>query len=123
MRRAVVVLASAGGYGVPVIARLVQAEEDSVRGVLHRFNEMGLRSLGRRWAGGRLRQISPDDEQFIVSTANTRSTKLRRPFTRWTIRKLAEYLATSPDRSVLVGRERLRQLLHKHEIAFQCAWT
>lgn len=72
-----------------------------------------------QWAGGRPRQISPDDEQFIVATANTRPTKLRRPFTRWSIRKLAEYLATNPDRSVLVGRERLRQLLRKHEITFQ----
>ncbi|MEV1321292.1 helix-turn-helix domain-containing protein [Micromonospora arborensis] len=40
-----VVLASAGGNSVPVIARLVQADGDSVRGVIHRFNEMGMPSL------------------------------------------------------------------------------
>ncbi len=114
-----VVLASAGGNSVPVIARLVQADEDSVRQVIHRFNEMGMPSLDPQWAGGRPRQISSDDEQFIVSTANTRPTKLGRPFTCWSIRKLAEYLAANPDRTVLVGRERLRQLLRKHEITFQ----
>src|SRR4051812_1049052 len=119
LRRAMVVLASAGGNSVPVIARLVQADEDSVRGVIHRFNELGMPSLDPQWAGGRPRQISPDDEQFIVSTAHTRPTKLGRPFTRWSIRKLADYLLGNPDRTVLVGRERLRQLLRKHEITFQ----
>lgn len=42
-----VVLASAGGNSVPVIARLVQADEDSVRQVIHRFNEMGMTLGGR----------------------------------------------------------------------------
>ncbi|WP_328345452.1 helix-turn-helix domain-containing protein [Micromonospora sp. NBC_00421] len=42
-----VVLASAGGNTVPSIARLVQADEDTVRQVVHRFNEMGMASLGR----------------------------------------------------------------------------
>lgn len=67
-----VVLASAGGNTVPAIARLVQADEDTVRQVIHRFNEMGMASLDPRWAGGRPRLISPDDEQFVVATANTR---------------------------------------------------
>ena len=42
LRRAMVVLASAGGNTVPAIARLVQADEDTIRQVIHRFNEMGL---------------------------------------------------------------------------------
>jgi hypothetical protein len=41
-RRAMILLASAGGNTVPVIARLVQADEDTVRDVIHRFNEIGL---------------------------------------------------------------------------------
>jgi len=40
-----VVLASAGGNMVPAIARLVQADEDTIRQVIHRFNEMGMASL------------------------------------------------------------------------------
>lgn len=104
---------------MPAIARLVQADEDSVRQVIHRFNEMGMASLDPRWAGGRPRQISDGDEAFIVATATTRPMKLGRPFTRWSIRKLADYLGVNPDRVVVVGRERLRQLLRKHEITFQ----
>jgi hypothetical protein len=41
-RRAMRLLASAGGNRVPVIAQLVQADEDTVRDVIHRFNEIGL---------------------------------------------------------------------------------
>ncbi|WP_194292234.1 helix-turn-helix domain-containing protein, partial [Streptomyces jumonjinensis] len=41
-RRAMMLLASGGGNGVPVIAQLVAAGEDTVRDVIHRFNEIGL---------------------------------------------------------------------------------
>jgi transposase len=93
LRRATVVLASAGGNTVPVIARLVQGDEDAIRQVIHRFNEVGMASLDPQWAGGRPRLIGPDEEAFIVTTASTRPEKLDQPFTRWSIRKLADYLA------------------------------
>jgi transposase len=115
-----VILASASGNTVPAIARLVQGDEDAIRQVIHRFNEMGLACLDPRWAGGRPRRISPDDEAFIVATARTRPETLGQPFTRWSLRKLADYLATNRGpRRMVVGRERLRQLLHDHEITFQ----
>jgi transposase len=118
-RRALVVQASAGGNTVPVIARLVSTSQDRVREMIHRFNEMGMRSLDPQWAGGRPRQITTDDEAFIVATANTRPEKLGRPFTRWSIRKLVEYLADNDERVVRVGRERCRQILGEHHVTFQ----
>ncbi len=118
-RRALVILSSAGGNTVPVIARLVQTSEDRVREVIHNFNRMGMACLDPKWAGGRPRLISDDDVAFIVETAKTRPEKLGRPFTRWSLRKLAEYLADNPTRVVKVGRERLRQILEKAEITFQ----
>src|SRR3954451_12222784 len=120
LRRAMVVLASAGGKTVPAIARLVQGDEDAVRGVIHRFNEMGLACLDPQWAGGRPRLISPEDEAFIIATATTRPETLDQPFTRWSLRKLSAYLAHNHGtRRVVVGRERLRQFLRRHEITFQ----
>ena len=118
-RRALVVHASAGGNTVPVIARLAATSEDRVREMIHRFNEMGMRSLDPQWAGGRPRQITTDDEVFIVETARTRPEKLGEPFTRWSIRKLAAYLADNDTRVVTIGRERLRQILAAHEVTFQ----
>lgn len=56
-RRAVILLASAGGNTVPVIARLVAADEDTVRDVIHRFKR------------GHPRLLSDDDEAFVIQTA------------------------------------------------------
>ncbi|MER7283772.1 IS630 family transposase [Dactylosporangium sp. NPDC000244] len=119
VRRALIIMASASGTPVPAIARLVAAHEDTVRDVVHRFNEIGLRALDPNWAGGRPRRISPDDEAYIVVTAKARPKTLGRPFTRWSIRKLADYLATNKVRRVYLGRERLRQLLRRNDISFQ----
>jgi transposase len=88
-RRAMILLASGGGNTVPVIARLVQADEDTVRDVIHRFNQIGLACLDPQWAGGRPRLLNDDDEEFVAATATTRPARLGQPFTRWSIRKLA----------------------------------
>jgi hypothetical protein len=51
----------------------------------------------------------PDhDEAFTVATATARPESLGQPFTRWSPRKLAAYLADNEVRAVTVGRERLR---------------
>ncbi|MFG2919868.1 IS630 family transposase [Kitasatospora sp. NPDC048298] len=118
-RRAMMLLASAGGNRVPVIAQLVQADEDTVRDVIHRFNEIGLACLDPRWAGGRPRLLSPDDEDFVIQTAITRPTKLGQPFTRWSIRKLLAYLRKVHGRVIRIGREALRCLLARRGITFQ----
>jgi transposase len=119
VRRAMIIMASSSGTPVPAIARLVAADEDTVRDVIHAFNQRGLAALDPQWAGGRPRLISDEDIAFVIATAKTRPRKLGRPFTRWSLRKLAAYLAEHPDRQVRIGRERLRQLLHEHRVSFQ----
>ncbi|WP_455357560.1 IS630 family transposase [Streptomyces sp. SYSU K217416] len=118
-RRAMMVLASAGGNTVPAIANLVQADEDTVRDVIHRFNEIGLACLDPRWAGGRPRLLTDDDEEFVVQTATTRPTKLGKPFTRWSVRKLADHLRRNIARPIRIGREALRCLLARRGVSFQ----
>ena len=118
-RRAMVVMASASGNTVPAIAKLVLTSEDRVREMIHRFNELGVASLDPQWAGGRPRQITIDDEAFIVATATKRPEVLGQPFTRWSLRKLARFLGDNPQRIVTVGHERLRQILDAHEVTFQ----
>lgn len=56
-RRAVMLLVSVGGNRVRVIVKLVQGDEDTVRDVIHRFNEIGLACLDPRWAGGCPRRL------------------------------------------------------------------
>ncbi len=119
VRRAVIIMASASGTPAPAIARLVTADQDTVRDVIHAFNEQGLDCLDPKWAGGRPRRITDDDIAHIVATAKTRPRKLGRPFTHWSVRKLADYLAGDPARRVQIGRERLRQILRSVGISFQ----
>ena len=93
VRRAMIIMASASGTLVPAIARLVAADEDTVRDVIHAFNAKGLAALDPRRAGGRPRLISGGNIEVIVTAARTRPEKPVRPFTRWSLRKLAGYLA------------------------------
>ncbi|MGW6842563.1 IS630 family transposase [Streptomyces sp. NPDC054958] len=118
-RRAMMLLASAGGNTVPVIARLVQADEDTVRDVIHRFNEIGLACLNPQWEGGRPRLLSRDDEDFVIQTATNRPTVLGKPFTRRSVRKLVDHLHRNIARPVRIGREALRCLLARRGITFQ----
>ncbi len=48
VRRAMIIMASASGTLVPAIARLVAADEDTVRDVIHLFNARGLAALDPR---------------------------------------------------------------------------
>nr|WP_309147812.1 IS630 family transposase [Streptomyces sp. NTH33] len=112
-------LASSGGSPVPAIAQLVQADDDTVRDVIHRFNEIGLACLAPQWAGDRPRLLSIEDEDFVVKTAATRPTALGKPFTRWSVRKLAEHLRRNIARPVHIGRKALRCLLARRGVSFQ----
>ncbi|HJY99751.1 MAG TPA: helix-turn-helix domain-containing protein, partial [Streptosporangiaceae bacterium] len=118
VRRAMIIMASASGTLVPAIARLVAAGEDTVRDVIRASNAKGLAALDPQRAGGRPRRISDEDIEVIVAAATTRPERLGQPFTRWSLRKLAGYLA-GRDRPVVIGRERLRQILHARGISFQ----
>jgi transposase len=106
VRRAMIIISSSAGTSAPAIARLVAADEDTVRDVIHAFSQKGLAALDPRWAGGRPRLISDETVQVIVTTAATRPEKLGQPFTRWSVRKLAAYLAAC---GTAVSRERLRR--------------
>ena len=126
VRRATMILASSAGTPVPAIARLVAADEDTVRDVIHAFNARGLDALDPRWAGGRPRLISNDDVEFIVATATTRPNTHGLAFSHWSVRKLAAHLGECDHRCpagrarpLPIGRERLRQLLRSRGVSFQ----
>lgn len=118
VRRAVMVRASAHGAKPPLIARLLDADPDTVRDVIHAFNANGMAALDPHWGHGRPRRITAEDEEFIVAVATGRPRVVGRPFTHWSLRKLADYLTTNRRHPVVIHRERLRQLLHAHGISF-----
>ena len=76
-------------------------------------------SLDPRWAGGRPRRITTDDERFIVETAKKRPAQVGAPYSHWSLRKLRRWLGENQDRPVVISKERLRQILEHHEVTFQ----
>ncbi|GAA1235581.1 hypothetical protein GCM10009665_27230 [Kitasatospora nipponensis] len=70
-----------------------------------RFNEIGLACLDPQRAGGRPRQLTVEDEDFVILTATTRPPELAQPLTRWSIRKLAAHPRRVHGRVIRSGRE------------------
>ena len=64
-----VVLASAGGGTVEPSLGWCRPRPTGVREMIHRFNEMGMASLDPKWAGGRPRGITTDDEASMTGGA------------------------------------------------------
>jgi transposase len=118
LRRALIVRASADGVGAPLIARVLGADADHVRDVIHAFNTNGLPALDPHWGPGPPRRATPAQEAYILKVAQTRPGRLGQPFTHWSLRKLAGYLADNPAAAARLGREQLRQLLRAHRISF-----
>jgi hypothetical protein len=102
--------ASAGGNAVPVIAKLVQADEDTVRDLIHRFDEIGLACLDLRWAGGRPRLLSPDDEGLRRPDGHNPPDQARSAFHPLVDPQLAAHLRKMHGRVIRITREALRCL-------------
>ena len=68
--------------------------------MIHSFNDKGMRALDPQWAGSHPRRITTEERQLIIKTATKRPRSLGQPFTRWSVRKLALYLATKKGKKV-----------------------
>ena len=90
-RQATVVLASAQGQKVSVIAKLVQTSEDRVREMIRNFNEAGMDSLFPKWSEGRPATFTPKVRARICRIARARPAKFGLPFTTWSLDKLRDY--------------------------------
>lgn len=119
VRQKVMIGASAQGVNPPMITRLSDADPDTVRDVIRAFCANGLATLDPRFGPGGPRRITAEDESYIVRVTTTRPRRLGRPFTHWSLRKLADHVADNRVHVVVIGRERLRQILRAHQVSFQ----
>jgi Winged helix-turn helix len=121
-RRALVIMVSACGTGAPAIARLVIADPDTVRDVIHTFNAQGMAGLSPRWGGGRLRRITDEDiedidrpEEARVAVHGTGASKLTADLGGRSGHHDPDLV---PAQAVRIGRERVRRIPHEHDISF-----
>lgn len=90
--RSQIVLASAQGFRVPAIAKLLQLCEKTVRETITAFNERGVAVIQRRFSPGRPPKFSNDVKWTIIEIATSRPRDLGLPFSRWSLSKLRGYL-------------------------------
>jgi transposase len=116
-RRAQMVLLSAQGMDVPMIAKVTFTSPDRVRDVIHNFNADGFDSLKPRYAGGRPPKFTLPQRQEIKKTALARPADHGLPFSVWSLSKLADFLVAE---GVVddISHEGLRTLLREEGVSF-----
>ena len=122
VRRAMIIMASASGTLVPAIARLVAADEDTVRGC-----DPPVQPEGPGGAGPSVAEAVPARSVTTIFRSSSRrpgpgqkSWASRSPW--WSLRKLATHSADGA-RPVRIGRERLRQLCTPAASPSSGPWT
>jgi transposase len=116
-RRAQMVLWSAQGMDVALIADLSFTSLDRVRDVLHNFNADGFASLQPKYAGGRPPKFTVEQRTSITQVALARPADHGLPFSTWSLSKLADYLVAQ---GVVddISHEGLRVLLRDEGVSF-----
>ena len=115
VRRAQVVLASEQGYKVPAIAELVRYSPGYVRTIIKAFNLRGLATLDPKPRCGRPGEFREDLRALIAETALCPPKLLGQPFTRWSLAKLADYLAQEKIVKS-ISMETLRTILREKKV-------
>ena len=117
-RRAQMVLLSAQGMDVVMIAKVAFTSPDRVREVLHNFNDDGFDSLYPRYAGGRPPTFTLPQRREIKKVALSRPQDHDLPFSTWSLAKLADFLVAE---GVVedISHEGLRALLREEGVSFQ----
>jgi transposase len=116
-RRAQMVLLSAQGMDVPMIAKVTFTSPDRVRDVLHNFNADGFDSLRPKYAGGRPPKFDVGQRAQIKKISLSRPVDHGLPFSVWSLSKLADFLAAE---GVVedISHEGLRALLREEGVSF-----
>jgi transposase len=115
--RASIVLGSNAGLPASSIAASWLTDDNHVRKVIHEFNERGFDSLSPNFRGGRPRRIACDQRQRIVSVAGARPDTQGVPLTRWSLPRLAGYLA---DQGIVqISPVHLGRVLAEANLSFQ----
>lgn len=110
VRRAQVLLASAQGAKVPAIAQRLYFSDQHVRTIIKAFNAEGFAALTPKYCGGRPPTFSEEQRSLIIEYAKCPPDLLGRPFKRWSLAKLREFvIAEKVVASISI--ETIRQIL------------
>jgi transposase len=109
VERARIVLLSRYGNSVEEIEETLGVCPATVRLWLNRFNRQGMKGLADRPRSGRPAVYSPEQVGAVVATSLTDPQTLDLPFARWTLDRLAAYLAEV--QGLPIKRSRISEIL------------
>lgn len=122
-QRADIILLSAQGCEVKLIAHRTSLDQSNVNKWIKRFNQGGIDALGDIPKSGRPKEITKDIELRIAAIALTDPKDLRKPFTLWTVDTIREEaINTGVVKSI--SWETTRKALKNCDITPQrsCTW-
>ena len=91
------------------IAVIVRSNEETVRRWLKRWMAEGIEGLKSRPGGGAPAKITPEYEEQLLASVRLRPRSLGQPYSMWTLRRLADYMAEQTG--LRASYETVRQVL------------
>ena len=113
-RAQIVLLAGEHRLTAPAIARIVREDEQTVRRWLKRYLAEGVEGLKDRPMPGAPGKVTPAYREQLLAAVRRRPRSLGQPYSLWTVRRLADYLAEQTG--VRVSYETVRRMLAAAEI-------
>ncbi len=113
-RAQMVLLAGEQRLAAPAIAAIVREDEETVRRWLKRYLAEGIEGLKDRPMPGAPGKVTPAYREQLLAAVRRRSRSLGQPYSLWTLRRLADYLAERTG--VRLSYETVRRALAAAEI-------
>jgi transposase len=113
-RAQIVLLAGEQRLNVAAIAQIVRESGQTVRNWLKRYVAEGVEGLRDRPMPGAPAKITKEYEEQLCTAARRRPRSVGRPYSLWTLERLAEYMAEQTG--IRVSYESVRRVLAAGEI-------
>ncbi|GHO94601.1 hypothetical protein KSF_046490 [Reticulibacter mediterranei] len=114
MRLQMVFLAVEHHFSAAAIASIVRSSEETVRRWLKRWMAEGIEGLKDRPGGGAPAKITSAYEELLLASVRLRPRSLGQPYSLWTLRRLADYMAEQTG--IRVTYETVRLILQRGDI-------
>jgi transposase len=108
-RAQIVLLAGEQRLAAPAIARIVREDEQTARRWLKRYLAEGVEGLKDRPMPGAPGKVTPAYQEALLAAVRRRPRSLGLPYSLWTLRRLADYLAEQTG--LRVSYETVRRVL------------
>ena len=98
----------------PQIASIVRTNDQTVRNWIKRFNREGIAGLYDEPRAGAPPKVTAVYKQRLVEIVRRRPRSLGQPYSLWTLRRLADFLAE--ETGIRMSHVTVRQILADHDI-------